>query len=73
MPKGWYGYFDYPVPYDVGANPAEGIVVDRARDRVYVSSGSSPGTVTVLGDSTDNCLVPFSVDDGLGFEMSVAP
>jgi uncharacterized repeat protein (TIGR01451 family) len=72
IPKGWDGYFGYPSPYGLGANPTEGIAVDRVSDRVYVSSGSSAGTVTVLGDSTDNCLVPFSADDGLAFEMSVA-
>jgi YVTN family beta-propeller protein len=71
IPKGWEGYFDYPVPYDLGTNPSEGIVVDRVSDWVYVSGGSSAGTVTVLGDNTDSCLVPFGVDDGLGLEMSV--
>jgi YVTN family beta-propeller protein len=72
IPKGWDGYFDYPSPYDLGANPSEGIAVDRISDRVYVSNGLLAGTVTVLGDSTDNCLVPFDVEDGLMFEMSVA-
>jgi uncharacterized repeat protein (TIGR01451 family) len=70
IPKGWDGYFSYPAPYDVGAAPSEGIAVDRASDRVYVTSGAMPGIVTVLGDGTDACLVPFGVtDDGLHFEV----
>jgi uncharacterized repeat protein (TIGR01451 family) len=70
IPKGWDGYFSYPAPYDVGANPSEGIAVDRDSDRVYVTSGATPGTVAVLGDGTDACLVPFGVDDdGFGFEV----
>jgi uncharacterized repeat protein (TIGR01451 family) len=73
IPKGWDGYFSYPAPYDVGGDPAEGIAVDRATDQVYVSNGLTPGTVTVLGDNTDACLVPFgAADDGLWLEVSAA-
>jgi hypothetical protein len=69
IPKGWGGRFSWPVPYDVGANPGEGIAVDRVRDWVYVTSGTIPGTVTVLGDSTESCMVPFSADEGPGLEV----
>jgi uncharacterized repeat protein (TIGR01451 family) len=72
IPKGWGGRFSWPVPYDVGANPGEGIAVDRVRDWVYVTSGTAPGTVTVLGDSTDSCMVPFSADEGTGLELFTA-
>jgi uncharacterized repeat protein (TIGR01451 family) len=69
IPKGWDGRFSWPVSYDVGTNPGEGIAVDRGRDWVYVSSGTTPGTVTVLGDSPDTCMIPFSAGDGTGFEV----
>jgi uncharacterized repeat protein (TIGR01451 family) len=69
IPKGWDGFFSYPAPYDVGENPSEGIAVDRDTDRVYVTSGTTPGTVTVLGDGTESCLIPFAVDDGFEFEV----
>ncbi len=69
IPKGWGGRFSWPTPYDMGTNPSEGIAVDRVRDWVYVTGGTTPGTVTVLGDSPDTCMVPFSADDGIGFEV----
>jgi DNA-binding beta-propeller fold protein YncE len=69
IPKGWGGYFDYPLPREVGADPSEGIALDRTTNRVYVSSGASPGTVTVLGDDTDPCVIPFVAEDGIGFEV----
>jgi uncharacterized repeat protein (TIGR01451 family) len=68
IPKGWPG-FHWPAPYEITASPSEGIAVDRASDRVYVSAGSTPGIVTVLGDSTDACMVPFgATNDGFEFE-----
>lgn len=73
IPKGWDGFFSWPLSYDIGANPSEGIAVDRARDWAYVSSSATPGTVTVLGDSTDTCLVPFGIEDEIGFEVFSAP
>ncbi len=54
----------------MGENPSEGIIIDRDTDRVYVTSGTTAGTVTVLGDGTDSCLVPFAADDGFEFEVS---
>jgi YVTN family beta-propeller protein len=63
IPKGWDGYFDYPVPYPLGTDSPEWIAVDRASDRVYVSSGGASGAVSVLGDSTDTCPAPVGVED----------
>jgi hypothetical protein len=55
IPKGWSGYFHVPLPQDVSDNPSDGIAVDRINDRVYVSSGANPGTVTVIGDHANQC------------------
>lgn len=55
IPKGWGGYFHTPFVQNVGANPSEGIAIDRLTQRVYVASGSGLGTVTVLGDQTALC------------------
>ena len=57
VPKGWGGYFHFPLPQNVGENPAEGIAIDRQHNRVYVSSGTGAGTVTVLGDHPAMCAV----------------
>lgn len=57
VPKGWGGYFHFPLPQNVGQNPGEGIAIDRQRNRVYVSSGTTAGTVTVLGDHPAMCAV----------------
>ena len=70
VPKGWDGYFSYPAAYNLDANPSEGIAVDRATDRAYVSSGTTPGIVSVLGDNADACLVPFgAANDEFGLEV----
>jgi DNA-binding beta-propeller fold protein YncE len=69
IPKGWSSYFSYPVPRDVGANPSEGIAVHRPSDTVYVTSGTSPGSVTVLGDNTNLCVIGFGVGDGIDFDL----
>ncbi len=69
IPKGWPG-FHWPVPHELGTNPSEGIAVDRVRDRVYVSNGTTSGTVTVLGDNPETCLTTFAVGNApLGFEV----
>lgn len=80
VPKGWGGYFSYPVPYDLGSVPVEGIAIDRVQNRIYVSSSgivsgttTTPGTITVLGDSTDPCVIPFRTNEGIGFELSTTP
>jgi YVTN family beta-propeller protein len=55
IPKGWWGYFHVPIATTVSANPTEGIAVDRTTNRVYVTGGISPGTVTVVGDHGELC------------------
>jgi YVTN family beta-propeller protein len=55
IPKGWSSYFHVPLPQNVSANPTDGIAVDRIHDRVYISSGMSPGVVTVIGDHDSQC------------------
>ncbi|GAB4534845.1 MAG: hypothetical protein Kow0063_18380 [Anaerolineae bacterium] len=69
VPKGWDAFFSYPVAYDLDASPSGGIAVDRGADRVYITSGASPGTLTVLGDSSHTCLVPFAAPEGFAWEV----
>jgi DNA-binding beta-propeller fold protein YncE len=68
IPKGWGGGFHLPLARNIGSNPGEGIAVNRATDRVYVSSNNS---ITVLQDITDFCLEPFAEDDSFGFDLVV--
>ncbi len=77
IPKGWTGYFHYPLAQNVDDNPSEGITIDRATDRVYVSSGTSPGTVSVFGDHPSLCtnVGPAGGPDGaneIDFELFTA-
>lgn len=74
IPKGWTSYFHYPLAHNVGDNPAEGIAIDRITNRVYVSSGASPGMVTVLGDHASLCAGVSPADTGnpagdIGFDL----
>jgi hypothetical protein len=76
IPKGWSGYFHVPLPQNVADNPTDGLAVDRVNDRVYVSSGISPGTVTVIGDHDNQCpgVFPATAPDeapggGNGFDL----
>jgi YVTN family beta-propeller protein len=74
IPKGWNGYFHVPLPQNVSDNPAEGVAVDRVNDRVYFSSGASPGTITVIGDHDNQCpgVFPATVsDDANHFDFDV--
>jgi YVTN family beta-propeller protein len=66
IPKGWNGYFHVPLAQNVADNPAEGVAVDRTTNRVYVSSGATSGTVTVIGDHANQCPVvsPATLPDG---------
>jgi uncharacterized repeat protein (TIGR01451 family) len=73
IPKGWDAGFNYPTPYDADINPAGGIALDRLTGRVYLSNAATPGVVTVLGDSTNACLVPFGTGDRIGLEMATLP
>ncbi|MCB9106861.1 MAG: SBBP repeat-containing protein [Anaerolineales bacterium] len=55
IPKGWTSYFNQPFAQDVDAYPADGIAIDRVTNRVYIASGSAPGSVTVIGDHATLC------------------
>ena len=55
IPKGWVNRFHVPFTQNVGPEPTEGIAIDRLSNRVYVTSGGSPGTVTVIGDHNNVC------------------
>jgi YVTN family beta-propeller protein len=69
IPKGWSAGLAWPVPGAVGANPAEGIAVDRASNYVYVTGGGAAGTVTVLGDAAQTCPIAFGAESGIRFEV----
>jgi DNA-binding beta-propeller fold protein YncE len=71
VPKGWNSRFHVPLPQDVQDNPSEGIAVDRVNDRVYVSSGTSSGIVTVIGDHDDQCsgVSPATADEANDFSF----
>jgi YVTN family beta-propeller protein len=60
IPKGWGGYFHFPMAQNVDIYPADGIAIDRATNRVYISSGFAPGTVTVMGDHSTLCTDAFA-------------
>jgi hypothetical protein len=72
IPKGWGGYFHFPLAQDVGSYPADGLAIDRTTNRVYIASGFTPGTVTVIGDHADLCADAFSkiasLEDGAAQE-----
>jgi hypothetical protein len=55
IPKGWGGYFHFPFAQNVGDHPTDGLAIDRVTNRVYISSGASPGTVSVVGDHATLC------------------
>lgn len=55
IPKGWGGYFHVPLVQNVDYYPADGLAIDRATNRVYISSGFVPGIVTVVGDHATLC------------------
>jgi YVTN family beta-propeller protein len=60
IPKGWGGYFHWPLPTNVGDRPTDGLAIDRLTDRVYVSSGLERGRVGVIGDHIDRCPTSFA-------------
>lgn len=60
IPKGWGGYFHFPLAQDVDIYPADGLAIDRATGRVYIASGFVPGIVTVVGDHANLCGDAFS-------------
>ncbi len=75
IPKGWASRFHVPLPHNLDVQPTEGIAVDRVHNRVYFTSGVTPGTVTVIGDHDNICpdiapaSVTNSVDDEIGMEV----
>ncbi len=71
VPKGWSSYFHMPIARDVGSNPSEGVAIDRSTHRVYISSGTSAGTVTILQDGAYFCLMPFAVEGSFGLDLHV--
>jgi len=71
IPKGWSSYFHIPFPTDVDANPTEGIAIDRTTNRVYASSGTSPGMITVVGDHSDVCPGIYAASDSDQHEFSL--
>lgn len=60
IPKGWGGYFHFPLAQNVDYYPADGLAIDRATNRVYISSGFVPGIVTVVGDHATLCRDAFT-------------
>jgi YVTN family beta-propeller protein len=66
IPKGWSGYFHVPFAQTVQQHPSDGVAIDRATNRVYLTSGTNPGVVSVIGDHADVCpgAAPASVPDG---------
>jgi DNA-binding beta-propeller fold protein YncE len=60
VPKGWGGYFHFPLAQNVDYYPADGLAIDRVSNRVYVASGFVPGLVTVIGDHADLCADAFT-------------
>jgi YVTN family beta-propeller protein len=66
IPKGWSGYFHAPLAQNVQENPSDGVAIDRTTNRVYVTSGTNPGVVSVIGDHANVCpgAAPASVPDG---------
>ncbi|RME97241.1 MAG: YncE family protein [Chloroflexi bacterium] len=74
IPKGWDSYFAMPVARSVGLNPAEGVAVDRTTNRAYVTSGATPGSVSIFSDESSVCLEPFAVSEPeFGFEVQTVP
>jgi hypothetical protein len=60
IPKGWGGYFHFPLAQNVGDRPSEGLAVDRVTNQVYIASGISPGVITVIGDHSNLCTDAFT-------------
>ena len=71
IPKGWHSRFHVPLPQNVSDNPSDGIAVDRVNDRVYVSSGTITGTITIIGDHANQCpgIFPAATEEANGFSF----
>jgi hypothetical protein len=59
--EGWLGYFDCPIARDVGPNPIDGLALNTATDRVYVTSRDA-NRLTVLWDGTPICPYNFALE-----------
>ncbi|MBN1219535.1 MAG: DUF11 domain-containing protein [Anaerolineae bacterium] len=71
IPKGGVSYFHSPLACNVHINPTEGVAVNRALDRAFVTSGSNPGLLMVFNDPEVPPLVYLSADeDAITVEMS---
>jgi YVTN family beta-propeller protein len=73
IPKGWISGFHSPVPCDVGTKPWHGIAINRELDQAYVTSGITPGTLSVFEDYSPPPLIYLSLDDQIGYEIFIAP
>ncbi len=71
IPKGWASYFSLPVPYTTNLRPTGDLAIDRTTDRVYITNGLAAGTVTILQDRNEACLVPFATDEAITLEIFV--
>jgi YVTN family beta-propeller protein len=69
IPKGWSAGFHTPISFPLPAQPLDGLLVDRANNRTYVAAGTTPGSVTILGDGENFCLKPFKGGDGVRLEL----
>ncbi len=62
--KGWPEGFNKPNPLDVGGRPEEGIAVDLANNRVFVTA-RDVNRLTVIKDTGDHsqlCSEAFTLD-----------
>lgn len=72
IPKGWLSGFHYPVvASDTGLTPQGDIAIDRTTNRLYISNGTTPGTVTVLGDHNNVCPLIRPAEAGEPFDFEV--
>ena len=56
----WLGYFGSPIARDVGPNPIDGLALNTATDRVYITSRDA-NRLTVLWDRTPICPYNFAL------------
>ncbi len=69
IPNGW-PTLGTPVPLDVPAYPKEGLALDPASDRLWVTSVTS-GLVNVVQDGNPACAIPFSLNSGTKNEFEI--
>ena len=62
--KGWPEGFNKPNPLDVGSRPEEGVAVDLANNRVFITARYA-NQLTVIQDTADHselCVETFALD-----------